>query len=115
MIDFNTPWEYDHTFRAIFDASGTTVTFLPTRHDPARARLLLAAPALHVALKELLDYTINRLYGGDYEMGTNVELDAPIAALGMVEDIMEGGTDREEYPDHGPTDPSATSGPGGGT
>jgi hypothetical protein len=56
MTDFNAPWEYDDTRRAIFDADGTSVAFLPTsQRDPARARLLLAAPRLLKALQMLED------------------------------------------------------------
>lgn len=106
MIDLNTPWEYDHTFRAIFDASGTTVTFLPTRHDPARARLLLASPRLLEALKEVISIGWR---------GSPVILDPIDKARALIAEIEGDEPDREEYPDHGPTDPSATSGPGGGT
>ena len=81
------PWELDDELRTIFDASGAAVAFLPIPHDPETTRLLLAAPSLHIALKELLDYTINCLYGGDYEMGTNAELDAPIATLALIAEI----------------------------
>jgi hypothetical protein len=82
VIDFNTPWEYDHNFRAIYDASGTTVTFLPTRHDPARARLLLASPRL----LELLTIMVDR------SRGLHVNQDVADHAAALIAEIEGGGT-----------------------
>jgi hypothetical protein len=112
VIDLNEPWEYDHTFRAIFDASGTTVTFLPTRHDPARARLLLASPRLLAMLKGVASIDPPPLQPwGDYKF----QVEIVDVARALIAEIEGDEPDREEYPDHGPTDPSATSGPGGET
>jgi hypothetical protein len=86
MTDFNAPWEYDDTLRAIFDADGTSVAFLPTnRHDPARARLLLKAPELLAALKMIAEFPIP-------EQDNMISANMRNVAAALIVEIEGGGT-----------------------
>jgi hypothetical protein len=107
VTDFKAPWELDDNLRAIFDADGTSVAFLPNRHDPARARLLLKAPRLMTELRSVISAYGDKTWGTAYTMDRALS-----SARALIAEIEGGAPDREEYPDHGPTDPHATSGPG---
>jgi hypothetical protein len=76
--------------------------------EPARARLLLKAPELLTELRSVISAYGDKTWGTAYAMDRALS-----SARALIAEIEGGGTDREEYPDHGPTDPWQTSGPGG--
>ena len=75
--------------------------------SPANARVLGASLALYEALKSLVPSDFD-----DHPQDFAPEWHAARAAIAMAEGHEPDDAEREEYPDHGPTDPHETSGPG---